>query len=248
MPHGYTRRGSAKSGGRIWIATVPQDPLETETDYFTGAALDAKWTAWDVAGDHSAAVSDGLVITCDSSADDNYGGIVQPLPADDQFCITADLRAVGRYSQGPALAWSLIIGEDLVANPATASFFNMQLVTDTNGIHVECTIFNNYSSFGGTPHAKDESPVPHACFLRWYVDRTAGVAGEVTPMFSANGRDWLHFSAVAVNGTAINSLDTFGLAILDMLNDGGATLWRSNMVRIDITSDKRFAVGTLVEV
>ena len=223
----------------IWDGLKKQSPLETETDYFEGTTLDPKWTQWDVGADQSVTVSDGAAhLTQSSSADNNYSGIIQVLPGDNEFCITAKIRMSGRYGANISAA-GLVVGEDLINNPATASFFANHVKISSTGIFWDGQVYTDYTTFSGVTIGTEDIPAEHVLYLRWYIDRVAATA---TAMASADGRTWIFYPARALAGTVVSSLDTAGIGTVNV-NTGDDVTLHCDMYRIDITTDPFFEVG-----
>jgi hypothetical protein len=239
--------GSA-GGNMIWLGTVPQQPIHAKSDYFQGGVLDSKWEEWDPLGEVTVTQSDGEVVLSKTAATAGYSGIIQDMPSDDQFCITARFLVSGLYSTQYINA-SLLIGEDLSAGsgaPSTNGFFNNAVHWDDPGDFFSAASYTNYNTFDATQQS-ELSPAPHVAYVRWFVDRTAGVAGEVTPMISANGRTWVRFAAIDVNGVAaVTTLTSMGIAVYNTTGEEAALT--CDMFRVDLTTDPELPVGGFVGV
>lgn len=229
----------------LWDGTVEQDPLHASSDYFNdGATLDPQWEEWDVGGHITVSQADGAVkLSQPTSAGDDYGGIITPAPTDTQWCVTARMRLSSRFNPLNPCVGSLIIGEDLAAvggNPSTGSFANSQILHSSAGVQWEGTIYSNYTTFADS-FGSDPTPASHVCYLRWYVDLDAGVAGEITPLVSADGRTWIHYPSKALSGSAISAIDSIGIASANLT--GQDMRLSCDLFRIDLTSDPRFPIG-----
>jgi hypothetical protein len=235
-----TESGSTTaSGNTMWSATVPQDPLETETDYFTDSTLDPKWTEWDP----QAALTveedaDGLKLTRVADASE-FNGLVQDLPAGTRFAVTAEiaLDAEGGKVNGAGI----IVGEDLVTNPTTDAFWINYVVFDTGGSEwvVNRARYSNYAGANTFGLADPAGIHTSRIFLRIFVDTVA-----VTVMFlvSRDGERWVSVGpAVSYSG---DTLDQVGFVTR---NDSGNDLIAySSMFRVDTTTDPFIPVGAKI--
>jgi len=240
-----TASGAASaSGNQIWLGTLPQVPLQTESDYFQGGELDSKWSEWDVAGTSTFVVgSDGLVITQTTSAGDTTAGIYQAAPSDDQFCITARVSHRGQTANfGPL---NIFIGEDVGASPSTASIYDISLSATTSGFRHDVASYTAYNTLGTVTISTDYG-ISNISYLRIYVDRTLGTNGHAQALTSTDGRTWVALSAtVDMNGVGVSSIDTIGIA-LNNIATGVDLVGLYDMFRVDITSDPRLPVGGYV--
>ena len=237
--------GAAGGGvNPVWLGTVKQDPLETESDYFDDSSVDGKWTEWDVDADTTLSEdAQGLAISHTSGAG-GYSGLVQAAPTDDTFAVTARVR-MSRAKMANFVALGLIMGEDIITNPSTASFFTIALTGDDGDIvEVVAQHWSDYNSFVAID-GNLTTGVMNEVFLRWYIDRTAETA---LPLASDNGRDWWQLAdAVSWASGTVTSIDTIGLASNNG-NSGALLIGRSDMFRVDITSDPFLPVGDFVTI
>jgi hypothetical protein len=239
-----TASGAASaSGNQIWLATVPQQPLQPESDYFQSNAIDPKWEEWDVDGNLTVSVDgQGLLLTEVTAAGQQFAGIIQDAPADNEFAVTAKLRLSGSLVSFQDIA--LIIGEDLSAGtgaPSTASFFGAVLVASATKIQFENGFWTDYNTFGAS--TTGEEFTTNVAYARIYIDRGAETA---TFLFSVNGRDWVIVGPIRswAAGT-VTSISSIGIGV-NNVNSGFDVKGRADMFRVDITTDPFLPVGGFV--
>lgn len=230
------------SGNMIWLATLPQVPLQTESDYFETGDLDPKWTELD--NDTTMAVTlegPGVKMVQTTHAGEGITGIVQPTPSATQYAITVDLRMAAAIG-GTSASVCVFVGEDLVASPSTASLLvlAMQILpTETDLIF---TSFTDYDT-ASTEHLRLEDFGRFFNFLRIWVDEAANT---YTALVSDDGHSWTKVSSIAQGATQITG-DPATLGIgLNNVNSGEDVTAYSRMFRVDETSDPYLSVGGYV--
>jgi hypothetical protein len=241
-----TASGAASaSGNQIWLGTVPQEPLHAKSDYFQGTTLDPKWEEWEPLGEGTVTQANGEVRLTKDSTNFGYDGIIQDSPSDDQFCITARFSLSGLYG-AQYFNVILLVGEDLSAGtgaPTTNGFLINNLHWDDIDVLWTAAVHENYVA--GTGIESEVMPTGPVVYLRLFVDRTAGVAGEVTALISENGKDWIRYPAMDVNAYAdVTSLTSMGIAFWNSTGAEGAVL--CDVFRVDITTDPELPVGGFV--
>ena len=236
---GTSSGAASSSGNQIWLGTVPQQPLQPESDYFGGDTLDSKWTEWDVPGSMTIGQSDGRVtLTQSSAAGQSNTGIFQTAPADNFFAITASVTLSGLY--GSFSVVSIFVGEDLGAAPSTASIHSTSLVTTSTSMSASSSLHTNYNT--QSTNLTVETLTGNVGYLRLFVDR---VAETVLAMVSVDGRNWLALISRSFASGVLTSVDTIGIAVNN--NGLGEDLQGScEMFRVDITSDPYLPVGGFV--
>jgi hypothetical protein len=236
-----TASGTASSSGnQFWLATVPQQPEQTETDYFPGSALASKWEEWDVPGTLTVSVDNGLVMS--RTTDANFGaGIIQPIPSATTFAITAEVEfdtVVGNDSNGGGI----LVGENLAASggsPSTGDLWVLQVGWSSGSDRaVFWQKWDDYNGPATTLYTDGLSVEISRILLRLYVDTTADT---VQALLSTDGKRWIALDdPVSTSGFTLGSIGLTTIAI------GDDTEVYSRMFRVDETSDPYLPVGGYV--
>lgn len=234
---GNQRYGRAGQG---WDGLIPQSPANADTDYFRDSSIDPAWLAWNPAGNVTA-VEDtrGLVLTQPSGGSNQFSGRIRAAPADAQFVITTHSGLQGRGTSF-SLA-GVIVGEDLVTNPATDSFVCGCLTIDSGDIlKVDSTLMANYSTFTSNNGKIQGFSPGNTVLSRIHVNRTGSL---LTVLFSSNGRDWIQAGPqITFAAASLASIDYMGV-VIDNFGTGQDASAIFDMFRVDVTSDPFFPIG-----
>lgn len=244
-----TASGTASSSGnQFWLGTVPQQPEQTETDYFTTGTLDSKWEEFDPGSAVTVAEdSDGLVITAPADASKKFGGVIQPVPGASNYAITLMLSSQFLQSGGgDGLAAGVIWGENLAASggdPANGNFYAnlLSLGGTTTGGGNNFQQYSSYTTFLAN-YATSEwnHTVSGPVFLRLYVDTGST---QITALTSTDGRRWIARAAAQTYSLTPGSM---GIVIHNNTTSGVEAKLFSRMFRVDETSDPYLPVGGYV--
>lgn len=245
--------GAAGGGGGtagslpIWSGMVPQSPLHACTDYFEAASLDPKWEEWDPAANMAVSQAGGSVSMYQPSTPaDDYAGLIQPAPADDQFSVTARLRLSSRFAAS-SIVGAVLVGEDLSAatgSPSTGNFLVNMTTIDTAGVRWHALGYTDFSTFS-TSFGYQPTPSTHVAYLRTYIDR---IAGQAVFLHSADGRTWINYLAASIfpGAVPISAIDSIGIAIMNVSGQDATCF--CDMFRVDVSSDMRLPIGGFPQV
>ncbi len=248
---GYKGAGGGGGGGTltdlpIWSGMVPQSPLHAASDYFEGASIDPKWEEWDPAANMAVSQAGGSVSMYQPSTPaDDYAGLIQPAPADNQFSVTARLRLSSRFAAS-SIVGAVLVGEDLSAatgSPSTGNFMVNMTTIDTAGVRWHALGYTDFSTFS-TSFGYQPTPSTHVAYLRTYIDR---IAGQAVFLHSADGRTWINYPAATIfpGAVPISAIDSIGIAIMNVSGQDATCF--CDMFRVDVSSDMRLPIGGYIQ-
>jgi hypothetical protein len=237
---GTASGAASSSGNQIWLGTVPQVPLQTETDYFQSSSLALKWTDFDNDGRMTYALDANGITLTETTGGDSITGLYQTAPAYTRYAITAQVSYKGWIANYANLG--VFVAEDISGSPTTAG-----LVTATTGYQNGAnnhnldswTDYNTHSTQHGTltDYAQQNG------YVRLFVDT---VAQTYTMLISPDGDSW----AVVDDATyAASQVPADPQYIGMMLNNNGTGAdvnFISRMFRVDETDDPFLSVGAFV--
>lgn len=225
----------------MWSGLAPQDPLDDKTTYFPGSELPSGWYEWNENADTDVEVDGQLQATQASSGGEHLGGAFTTTPAASKYCITAELKYVGRALVGTAGAVALFVAGDLVNNPDTAPITLMEFVFKPAAVlDLNLSSFTDYNT-STTLHATTALLKPYAKFLRIFVDNDNNTYDALV---SPDGEAWVRWATVAQAATTIGAVDptTMGISIHNVATGADAKVY-SRMLRVDVTDDMFLPCG-----
>lgn len=223
----------------VWNGLKVQDPLNADSDYFDDSSLDAKWTEWDVSSLVTLTEdSDGLSVSRITGGSGDMNGLYQAAPSGD-YVVTLHVRLQATLSDFTGFA--LLVADDLAANPSTANFAVVSLVHRSSTVAIECATqrWNAYNNFGAALSSSFNVGVGFTeLYLRIAVDNTGS---NLTTLISTNGRDWTQLWTGTFAAASITAADSIGICVNNQ--QSGTVVLRSNMFRVDASSDPYLSVG-----
>lgn len=227
---------------RNWFPLLTQSPLNAKSDYFNAAVLDPKWTTWDPGANMTVTTSAAtrLKMVQTTHAGIAIGGIFQTVPASARYAITASVRLSSLNNN--VSDCGLMVGGDLVGNPATAPLVTWeQVIQTTPSCSLSYSGWTNFSAFSATPFTI-ATLGQGTNVLRIFVDT---VAATLSFLSSADGWTWTRWSTVAFAATTIGAAPSvIGLAV-DNQNTGVDAIMYAPMFRVDATTDPYLPCGGL---
>jgi len=168
----------------LWLPDAPPAIPSPYDDEFPQGPIDpAKWTIWDPGAVLTASIQEyGLDLYRATPPADSWAGIIQPLPPGD-FTIYTRLSLLAFLTLNRVAA--LIIGHDLIANPATSAFITIGLDTSYDTIRLRSSRWHNYNTFADDNYFKDISLNDPSIYLSFRSD-PAGLWAR----YSEDGLAW----------------------------------------------------------
>lgn len=225
---------------RDWFPLLTQSPLNAQSDYFSAAVLDPKWTAWNPGANTTSTTSQAtrLNMVQTTHAGVAIGGIFQPVPASTRYCVTASVRLSSRAVN--VSDCGILIGGNLVGLPATAPLITWeQVIQAVPSCSISYSGWTDYATFNATPFTI-ASLGQGDNLLRVFVDT---VGATFSFLSSSDGWTWTRWTTAAFAATTIGAAPTvIGLCVDNQASGADVNAYAA-MFRVDATTDPFLPCG-----
>lgn len=178
---------------KVWDPRAPAASPSAYDDEFDDASINAAlWTHWDVGTVMTPSeTAQGMQCLHSASGADSFAGEIQAV-VDQQISVythLSQLSAIVNYNTS-----GLIIGSDLIANPATAAFVIYGLQFGAGGIYLVANRYTRYNLYGASLMT---GLLMNACTDIWLRLRIALGVGNIAFDYSSDGISWIQYGLVS---------------------------------------------------
>lgn len=222
-----TISGTAGSS-TMWEAHAKPSSPTSYDDEFDNSSFDTgKWTTWDVGSCISSLDEDGrgLVIIADTSNRTKLGGIIQTAPTT-PFTVWSKIQVGG---DNAAYYWSLLVGDDLLSDPSTESFYTGGIWVNGIGMEWRVNFWDDYNNDFNRALWSTNMGFP---YLYMYV-RARVTDTDIYFDFSQDGISWYN---TGTEGLDIDPI-TIGLAFMNYDSDDFNPMFHSSFFRVTNSAD-----------
>lgn len=170
----------------LWLPDAPPETPSAFDDEFDDAAFDAVlWTDWDPSNVQAITEPEwGLDLGHINHPAHAWAGIFQPRPPGVMSLYT---RVAVSTVQAGSIWAAIIVGQDLLANPATSAFFALSLERGAAGCRVSSSTWTSHLALALMHHWTATVYLETAAYLR--IRFTDGGASSE---WSLDGMSWIH--------------------------------------------------------